>query len=338
MSNQKRLYWLKLQKDFFKSKRIKKLRRIAGGDTYTIIYLKMQLQALNTEGILTYTGVEPTFAEEVALDIDEEPDNVAVTIQFLLANGLLEPIDDGNYLLPFVLDNTGSEGSGAARMRELRARRAAANEELNVTETSQSALPDNKASHCDTDVTPACADVHFGDTDVRFGDIERERDKDIDIDIDKPSLNSIHYLSTSISAREAEDCGKNVENVDNFENDTDSENVDNFYRTGIKYPFGSQNNVLLTVEECEKLQQQFPLDYTGKIEVLSAYLAAHPEKYYESHYATLLLWDARDKAWQNKADLEGIGKTLGFADDKDLVIGLRTARELMSPLPEGLDE
>ena len=33
----KRYYWLKLQDDFFKSKRIKKLRKIAGGDTYTII-------------------------------------------------------------------------------------------------------------------------------------------------------------------------------------------------------------------------------------------------------------------------------------------------------------
>lgn len=338
MSNQKRLYWLKLQKDFFKSKRIKKLRRIAGGDTYTIIYLKMQLQALNTEGILTYTGVEPTFAEEVALDIDEEPDNVAVTIQFLLANGLLEPIDDGNYLLPFVLDNTGSEGSGAARMRELRARRAAANEELSVTETSQSALPDNKASHCDTDVTPTCADVHFGDSDVRFGDIERERDKDIDIDIDKPSPYSPTTSIQSISAREAEDCGKNVENVDNFENDTDSENVDNFYRTGIKYPFGSQNNVLLTVEECEKLQQQFPLDFAKKIEVLSAYLAAHPEKYYESHYATLLLWDARDKAWQRKDGMEGMAKELGFRDDVDMSVGLYYAKQIMNPLPEGLDE
>jgi hypothetical protein len=36
----KRYYWLKLQDGFFDSKRIKKLRKLAGGDTYTIIYLK----------------------------------------------------------------------------------------------------------------------------------------------------------------------------------------------------------------------------------------------------------------------------------------------------------
>ena len=46
---QKRYFWLKLFEDFFSSKRIKKLRSLAGGDTYTIIYLKMQLKALPPE-------------------------------------------------------------------------------------------------------------------------------------------------------------------------------------------------------------------------------------------------------------------------------------------------
>lgn len=36
----KRYYWLKLPDGFFRQKAIKKLRKIAGGDTYTIIYLK----------------------------------------------------------------------------------------------------------------------------------------------------------------------------------------------------------------------------------------------------------------------------------------------------------
>ena len=59
----KRYYWLKLKDDFFSSKRIKKLRNMAGGDTYTIIYLKMQLLAMKTDGVLTWTGLEENFAE-----------------------------------------------------------------------------------------------------------------------------------------------------------------------------------------------------------------------------------------------------------------------------------
>ena len=53
MSNGKRYYWLKLHDDFFNSKRIKKMRRMAGGDTYTIIYLKLQLMAMKKDGVLT---------------------------------------------------------------------------------------------------------------------------------------------------------------------------------------------------------------------------------------------------------------------------------------------
>jgi predicted phage replisome organizer len=63
-------YWLKLNKDFFKGKEIKKLRKIAGGDTYTIIYLKLQLLSLKDEGKLYFDGIEETFAEELALELD----------------------------------------------------------------------------------------------------------------------------------------------------------------------------------------------------------------------------------------------------------------------------
>ena len=43
----KRYYWLKLKNDFFRGKHIKMLRKIAGGDTYTIIYLKMIIPILS---------------------------------------------------------------------------------------------------------------------------------------------------------------------------------------------------------------------------------------------------------------------------------------------------
>lgn len=120
----KRYYWLKLQDGFFNSKRIKKLRRLAGGDTYTIIYLKMQLLAMKTDGILRWSGVEDDFASELALDLDETPDNVAVTLQFLLTYGLAETSDNINFFLPYAVENTGSEGSSAKRVREFRQRQA----------------------------------------------------------------------------------------------------------------------------------------------------------------------------------------------------------------------
>ena len=102
MAENKRYYWLKLMDDFFDSKRIKKIRKMAGGDTYTIIYLKMQLLSLKKGGYLEYSGLEDEFYKEIALDIDEDEINVQVTIQYLLSCGLLETSDSIEYKLPFV--------------------------------------------------------------------------------------------------------------------------------------------------------------------------------------------------------------------------------------------
>lgn len=124
MAEGKRYYWLKLKEDFFKSKRIKKLRNMAGGDTYTIIYLKMQLLSLRTEGVLQWTGLEDNFADELALDLDEKPEDVEVTLMYLLKTGLAETIDNVSFILPWVLENTGNETAAAQRMRDMRERRS----------------------------------------------------------------------------------------------------------------------------------------------------------------------------------------------------------------------
>lgn len=120
MAENKRYYWLKLMDGFFGSKRIKKLRRMAGGDTYTIIYLKMQLLSLKKGGYLEYTGLEDEFYKELAIDLDEDECNVQVTIQYLLSCGLLETSDNIEYLLPFVQDNLGSETASTRRSRKSR--------------------------------------------------------------------------------------------------------------------------------------------------------------------------------------------------------------------------
>lgn len=120
MPENKRYYWLKLMDDFFSSLRIKKLRKLAGGDTYTIIYLKMQLLSLKCGGYLEYVGLEDDFYKEIAIDIDEEEENVKVTIQYLLSCGLLQTSDNVEYLLPFVRDNLGSETASTKRSRKSR--------------------------------------------------------------------------------------------------------------------------------------------------------------------------------------------------------------------------
>lgn len=123
MANNKRYYWIKLNKDFFRQKEMKLLRKIAGGDTFTIIYLKMLLASANSNGILRYESVCDSVAEEIALDIDEDIDNVEVTLNFLQAKGLLEVNQEGDCFLPESVKMVGSEGASAERKRKYDARK-----------------------------------------------------------------------------------------------------------------------------------------------------------------------------------------------------------------------
>ena len=122
---QKRYYWLKLQNDFFSRKEIKRLRRIAGGDTLTIIYLKMLCRSLKDNGKLYYDGLDNDFVSELAMDIDEDTENVQITVNYLIKTGLLEQIDEVEYTLKDAESNTGSETAAAGRMRRCRAKKVA---------------------------------------------------------------------------------------------------------------------------------------------------------------------------------------------------------------------
>lgn len=78
----KRYYWLQLKEDFFNQKEIKLLRRIDGGDTYTIIYLKMLLLSLRDEGKLYFEAIGDNLIQELSLDFNEKIEDVRATINF----------------------------------------------------------------------------------------------------------------------------------------------------------------------------------------------------------------------------------------------------------------
>lgn len=109
---------MRLKTDFFEQPEIKKLRRLAGGDTYTIIYLKMMLKAVANNGMFIYQEIEDTFEKEVALIIDEDENNVMMTIAYLRKYNLLEEgCTENAYLLNAVPGLIGSETADAERKR-----------------------------------------------------------------------------------------------------------------------------------------------------------------------------------------------------------------------------
>ncbi len=132
----KKLFWIKLKKDFFDDPKILKIRSVAGGDTYTCIYLKLLLKSLDDDGVIFFDGIEPTIEAEIALKIREQEINVKAAMAIFESLGLLQKGEDDDVKLPEAVSLSGGECDSAKRVREFRAKQKEA-----------------KALHCNSTVT-----------------------------------------------------------------------------------------------------------------------------------------------------------------------------------------
>lgn len=171
----KRYYWLQLKTDFFDQKEIKLLRKIAGGDTFTVIYLKMLLASLKDDGKLYFESIGDDFIEEVALLIDEDVENVSLTISFLQNKGLIDIIEKDEYFLNRVPEMVGSEAFSTERSRRHRA-----NKKQELLQSNAEPLQTNNAE--------TVVQQHA----TKRRDIDREElEKDIDIKKNKQSSSKL---------------------------------------------------------------------------------------------------------------------------------------------------
>ncbi len=166
----KRYYWLKLKEDFFGQKEIKRLRRLAGGDTFTIIYLKLLLLSLKTDGKIYFDGIGENFADELSLEIDEEAENISLTLAYLQAKGLLDLVNESEYFMSDIPSMIGSESESASRVRKLR----------------------NKALQCNANSLQSNNDVTKCNTEKEI-ELDKEKEKEKDIYI--PFSEIISYLN-----------------------------------------------------------------------------------------------------------------------------------------------
>lgn len=130
-SANKKFFWIKLKQDFFNDPYIKLLRRMAGGDTYTIIYLEMLVKSANADGMLYFQGAGQDIAEELALTLDENVEDVRALLAYLEAKKLItHPEIKEDVFLVASADLTGSETDSAMRMRKFRERQSSHSDTL----------------------------------------------------------------------------------------------------------------------------------------------------------------------------------------------------------------
>lgn len=161
MAVNRRYYWLQLKEDFFKSKEMKLMRKLPGGEELTIIYLKIMLASLPDEGKIYFEGLAEDLAEELALLIDEDTEAVRMALMFLSKKNLLTTSDNYQFTLEQVPEMIGSETASTRRSRKYR--------------------DGKKALQCNADATKCNGDI----------EIDIDIEKDIELDLDQEQKNAV---------------------------------------------------------------------------------------------------------------------------------------------------
>ncbi|WP_296560310.1 phage replisome organizer N-terminal domain-containing protein [uncultured Acetobacterium sp.] len=180
-SKVKKYYWIKLKEGFFREREIKKMLKLDNGLACLCVYQRLMLLAMNSEGYLAYEGTEESMFEQLALELDEDPDLIKETIDFCIKNELLT-IDGDLYFLTRAPELIGSETDSAERVRKHRKIKKALQCNTTVTDGNESEtdelLPETnsnteKEKDLDSDLNK--------DSDT---DLNKERERDLDLDSD----------------------------------------------------------------------------------------------------------------------------------------------------------
>ena len=120
MTENKKYYWLKLNKDFFKRHDIRIIEEMENGKDYILFYLKLLLESVNHEGQLRFSDTVPYNEKMLSVITNTNIDIVRSAMKVLIELKMIEILDDSTIYMSEVLKITGSETEYARKKREYR--------------------------------------------------------------------------------------------------------------------------------------------------------------------------------------------------------------------------
>ncbi len=117
---EKRYYWLKLQRDFFKRHDIKIVETMPNGKDYVLFYLKLLLESLDHDGQLRFSDTIPYSEPMLATITDTNIDVVRSAMKLFIELRMIEVLSDSTIFMNEVCKMLGSESWGAKRVRDFR--------------------------------------------------------------------------------------------------------------------------------------------------------------------------------------------------------------------------
>lgn len=216
LNDKKRIYWLKLRNDFFKTHEVRIVESMPNGKDYIIFYLKLLCESSNHAGYLRFSQEIPYDENMLSVITDTNIDIVRSAIALFSKLNLLEVLDDGTFFFNKVEEMIGSETISSIRQREYRNTKMVTSEGQsgdNVTLLSQK---------CHTIVTPS--------------GLQCRRDIDIDIDIEKEN-NTItnNNITNSIKEKTNKFVKPTIEDIKKYclerKNNVDANRFYDFYES-----------------------------------------------------------------------------------------------------------
>lgn len=116
----KRYYWLKLKRDFFKRHDIQIIEGMANGKDYILFYLKLLCESVDHDGNLRFSEEIPYNEEMLATITNTNIDIVRSAVKLFTGLHMMEIMDDGTYYMNQVEKMIGSETYWAQKKREQR--------------------------------------------------------------------------------------------------------------------------------------------------------------------------------------------------------------------------
>lgn len=123
MADEKKYYWLKLKRDFFKRHDIRIIEEMPNGKDYILFYLKLLLESIDHEGALRFSDTVPYNEQMLSVITNTNVDTVRSAMKMFTELGMVDIFDDQTIYMNEVQKIIGSETKWAAKKRIQRAKR-----------------------------------------------------------------------------------------------------------------------------------------------------------------------------------------------------------------------
>lgn len=116
----KKYYWLKLKRDFFKRHDIRIIEEMPNGKEYILFYLKLLLESIDHEGALRFSETVPYNEQMLSVITNTNIDIVRSAMKMFIELKMMDILDDQTVFMTEVEKLIGSEAWSTERSRRCR--------------------------------------------------------------------------------------------------------------------------------------------------------------------------------------------------------------------------